>query len=172
MAVKKVGNPQERRDRSQALRNGLLFALAAALLWFAFATVSSAYGGTGRSSSASSRERNVTAVVQSCHRQGPISLNGFGYWWTCRAAVGAATVELRHSVATQQDVGRSVPVHELCANTNYTDCKYGRIDTVGWGGVIQALHLIEVFLLPLLLLGAALGLIRYFVWTPNQGSLY
>ncbi len=163
----------EHAKRSQALRNSLIYALGAVVLWLAVATASSLYGGTGRDESLDSREQNVTAtVVGPCHRQGTISLNGLGYWWTCRATVGSAAVELRHSVATETDIGRGVQVHELCTKQHHTGCRYGRVDRLGVAGIIEALHVIELAILPLLLFAAGTSLTRYFLRSTGPRSLY
>jgi Family of unknown function (DUF6346) len=150
------------KRRLPALLGALISFLCAVVLWSVVATASSIYGGTGRVHQDDDSQRDVTATVQSCTRQGPISLNGLGFWWTCRVTIGAGTVEVRHSVATEADVGRTVRVHELCADTDYTDCKYGRPSSIGWAGLIDALHLIEDFILPLLLFLSVVDLTRYF----------
>ena len=152
------GTPDFPAKRRAALRSGLILLLGAVALWLVVATAGSLYGGTGGSGKAGARQRDVTAVVHSCHRHGPVSLDGLGYWWTCRASVGATPVELRDSVATGADVGHDVRVHELCTGRNHTACSYGRIVAGGWGLLIRVLDLIEVFVLPVMLFGAALEL--------------
>jgi len=152
------GTPDFPAKRRAALRSGLTLLLGAVVLWLVVATAGSLYGGTATSDKAGSRERDVTAVVQSCHRQGPVGVNGFGYWWTCRARVGATTVELRHSVATGADIGHSVPVHESCTGRNHSTCSYGRVVAGAWGVLIRVLDLIELFVLPVMLFGAVLEL--------------
>jgi hypothetical protein len=156
MTAQDDGTSDFRSKRGAALRSGSTLLLGAVVLWLIVATAGSLYGGTGGSDTAGARQRDVTAAVESCHRQGPVSLNGLGYWWTCQARVGAATVELRHSVATRADVGHGVPVHELCTGTNHAECRYGRIVAGGWGVLIRVLDLIRIFLVPLMLFGAAL----------------
>jgi len=54
------------------------------------------------------------AVATSCERHGPVSIRGFGYWWTCRADVhwqgNGDTSEPRSAdFLTPDDIGK--PVH-------------------------------------------------------------
>ncbi|HEY0534998.1 MAG TPA: DUF6346 domain-containing protein [Actinoplanes sp.] len=151
MAQQDGGTSRIRSKRLAALRGGLVFLLGAAVLWAVVSTAGSIYGGTGGSTAAGRQERDVTAVVQSCRRQGPIGGNGLGYWWSCRAVVGATSIDLRHSVATPADVGRSVRVHELCTGDNHTQCGYGRPVAYAWGLLVRLLDLVEDILLPVLL---------------------
>jgi hypothetical protein len=154
------GGTDRRARRLLPLREGLLFILYAVVLWFAVATVGSLYGGTGRGTTLSSRDRDVTATVRSCRREGPIGRDGFGFWWTCQVSIGVDAVEVRHSVATDADVGHTVRVHELCSSKDYTDCKYGRPRGLLWTGLIAALRLIEYFVLAALAFGTVIALKR------------
>jgi len=161
MAGQDGGTPIKRERRTPWLREGLLWVLAIVILWFAVATAGSFIGGTGRSKTLHSQARDVTATVQSCYRQGPVSLNGLGYWWTCRAMVDGATVELRHSAARKADVGHSVRVHELCKGENHTDCKYDRTVGLGWMVLMEFLHLIEYNFLPVMVFLGSLTFYRF-----------
>jgi hypothetical protein len=57
--------PIKREKRTPLLLGGLLWFLAAVVLWFAVATAGSYLGGTGRSKTLHSQAWDVAATVQS-----------------------------------------------------------------------------------------------------------
>jgi hypothetical protein len=134
-------------SRWRVLRQALVFAVAAFLLWAFCATAQSFYGGTGAVRS-EPPEQHVTASVRACTRKGPVSWDGAGYWWTCEVVLPVAdgmttTASLRHSIATGADVGRSVRIREVCSDGDSADCHYGRDVNRAWAIPIALVNVIE-----------------------------
>ncbi|MFC8619749.1 DUF6346 domain-containing protein [Micromonospora purpureochromogenes] len=96
-----------------------------------------------------SREQPATATVRQCERAGPVSGNGFGYWWECDVAVrmrDGRTVEtaVGHSVVTPDDQGRRVDFREACFGANNTKCHYGRPTWLLWGIAVSILGMVKI----------------------------
>jgi hypothetical protein len=68
---------------------------------------------------------------------GPISRDGFGYWWTCAVTVttddGRVIQTVVHrSIVTPADRGAKTPFRESCKRHGFKDCSYGRPVARGW----------------------------------------
>lgn len=120
------------------------------VLLLAFATVLDLYKGTN-SGWIGPPERPAVAQVGDCHRLGPVSWDGFGYWWKCRVSVRVANGRVVHtvvyrSIVTPADRGRPVEFREACKGGT-TRCSYGRPVARGWKVALAAMGLIEWCLL-------------------------
>jgi hypothetical protein len=49
----------------------------------------------------------------------------------------------------------------MCTGKNHTKCGYDRVVPVGWMMLIEVVHLLEFFIVPLLLLAGVMDLKRY-----------
>lgn len=72
-------------------------------------TVASFYPGTGVVKS-SPAERPAEATVRDCRRVGPVSGDGFGYWWHCEVTIRThdgreVDTVVKHSIVTPDDRG-------------------------------------------------------------------
>ncbi|GGK98570.1 DUF6346 domain-containing protein [Mangrovihabitans endophyticus] len=69
----------------------------------------------------------AVAEVGRCHRYGPVSLDGFGWFWACevtvRTADGTVHAVVDGSKVTPNDAGRQVRFREYCDDSG---CSYGR----------------------------------------------
>jgi hypothetical protein len=113
----------------RVLADAIAIAVATFLLAGALWTVGNLNPGVYPSTEG--RYRHGTADVQECHRVGPVSLYGFGYWWRCEAEMtfadgGLVTVTVGHSIVSPDDIGRLVPFLEHCEGKDYEDCRYGK----------------------------------------------
>jgi len=135
------GKSPKFRSRRKSLAIAAALLGGAFVLWVAVNTAASAYGGLGSHRNERRVQSSITAHVLSCTRRGPISLDGAGYWWHCRATVplaggGTAEAVLGPSVAYLSDVGHDITVQSDCDN-NGGDCNYGNDDPQWLGGLIQ-----------------------------------
>jgi hypothetical protein len=142
-------------------------------------TVAGFYPGTGVVKS-SPREQPAVATVRNCERVGPVSANGFGYWWECDVTVqmrDGRTVEtaVGHSVVTPDDRGRRVEFREACFGDNNTKCRYGRPTWLLWGIALSALGMLRIAMsilavmaVGVCLLRMILGVPRYFAWVNRR----
>jgi hypothetical protein len=158
--------------RAYALGMAVLLVVAWTVVGFGLATVQSLYPGTGAAFPAA-KERPAIGHVGECRRAGPVSVNGFGYWWECRVLIRTddgreVRTVLRHSIVAPSDAGRDVDLRETCSGDDNTDCRYGRPADRTWGVAMAFLNLLVwavniafVFLVGLYLLGAVLGERRY-----------
>jgi hypothetical protein len=157
------------KDRLKMLAAAVVVAAVAVfLLLLLFTTVFSLYKGT-RTGYLSPQERPAVAQVGACQRLGPVSADGFGYWWKCRVTARVAdgrTVEtvVDRSTVTPADAGRMVAFREACKGGGLTRCSYGRPVGRGWKAALGALLIIEwsalalaAFLICLLLARAVPG---------------
>lgn len=156
------------KDRLKMLAAAVVVAAVAVFLLLLFTTVFSLNKGT-RTGYLSPQERAAVAQVGACQRLGPVSVDGFGYWWKCRVTVRVAdgrTVEtvVDRSIVTPADAGRMVDFREACKGRGLTRCSYGRPVGRGWKAALGALLIIEwsalalaAFLICLLLVRAVLG---------------
>lgn len=154
----------------------LVIVVPLAVMWivvgFAFATVESFYPGTGVAKGYPV-ERPAVGQVGECRRAGPLSVNGFGYWWECRVRIQTndgrvVRTVLRHSIVTPADAGRPVELREACFGAGNTRCRYGRPVNRGFAIALAFLRLFQravniafLFLVCLHLLGLVLGERRY-----------
>jgi hypothetical protein len=111
----------------------------------------------------------VVAEVGACRRLGPVSADGFGYWWKCQVTVRVAdgrvvNTTVDHSIVTPADAGRPVDFRESCKRGGTTGCSYGRPTGRGWKVAVGALVLVEwcvlafcAFMVLLLLVRGVLG---------------
>lgn len=96
-----------------------------------YLTVLSFYPGTGVIRPYGPTERPVQATVEECHRIGPVSDHGLGYWWVCRISVereggqGAEAV-VGGSIANPGQIGKVVTLNEACHDLEGTECGYGK----------------------------------------------
>ena len=135
---------------------GLVVALATT-------TVHSFYPGTG-SGRFGPPERTAVAEVGSCRRLGPVSVDGFGYWWQCEVTVRVeddrvVTAVVDRSVVSPVDRGRKIPFREACRGGGVTDCSYGRPVARGWKAVMGAFKLVEGMVLALIVFAIVVFLI-------------
>jgi hypothetical protein len=111
-------------------------------------------------------ERSAVAQVGDCHRLGPVSRDGFGYWWKCQVSVRVANGRVVHtvvdrSIVTPADRGRQVEFREAC-KSGTTECSYGRPVAVarGWRAALAAMGIIEWCLLAFCAFMALILLVR------------
>jgi Family of unknown function (DUF6346) len=159
-------------SRLYALVMAVLLAVVWVVVGFAFATVESLYPGTGVATGYPV-ERPAVGQVGECRRAGPLSVNGFGYWWECRVRIRTddgrvVQTVLRHSMVTPADAGRPVELREACFGADNTRCRYGRPVSRGFAVALRFLRVFEravnlafLFLVCLYLLGLVLGERRY-----------
>lgn len=107
------------RPARRAAMDVVLVLLAAAVVLAAL-TVASATQATAAFTDVG---RAGVARATSCDRKGPVSTNGYGYWYDCAADVnwddGArGRVSTGQSVLTPADIGREVQVRELEGGRN------------------------------------------------------
>ena len=130
-------------------------------------TVLDLYKGT-RSGWIGPAERPAVAQVGDCHRLGPVSRNGFGYWWKCQVSVRVTNGRVVHtvvdrSIVTPADRGRQVEFREACKGGT-TNCSYGRPVARSWKVALGLMSIIEwcllgfcAFIALLWLVGAVAG---------------
>ena len=92
--------------------------LATCVLALVSLSVLSLYPGAGAIRPGAS-EQPVRATVKECHRVGPLSGYGMGYWWICQAVVRhdegpERQVELGRSIVGPDDVGQVVELRAVC----------------------------------------------------------
>jgi len=111
-----------------------------AVLWLLLATTAiSLYQGVGAIGAKGPSEQAVQGTVQACHRVGPLSDQGLGYWWICDITVhadGRADTQgvLTRSIATPDQIGQTIELRERCFGEQNTDCGYGK-PTSTWGDI-------------------------------------
>ncbi|MGH3661590.1 MAG: DUF6346 domain-containing protein [Micromonosporaceae bacterium] len=171
--------------RLNQLGVAVLVATAGIVIGMGFATVESLYPGTGVVKSTPA-EKPAVARVQECRRVGPVSDNGFGYWWECRVVVrvaGGRVVKavVDGSVVGPLDAGREVEFREACFGDGDTDCSHGRPVNRAWGFAVAALGIVDTavsvfcwLMAAVYALRALLGVPRYFTlvnrWTQRTES--
>ena len=127
------------RARNLAVAAALL--AGAVALWLAVNTGVSLYGGLGDHSGEQRVQSDTTAHVVGCVRRGPISTDGIGFWWRCRAGVprpggGTAETVLGPSVAGPSDLGHDIAIRSDC-DTSGGDCNYGNDRSPWWGDLLK-----------------------------------
>ena len=147
MADANTSPPQWEDSRVGAALWAVVYLAAAVVSYLIFATVTSFYPGTGVYRP-STTERQVTAVVEHCEHKGPVSVDGFGYWWQCsiRGTVeGGRTVHatVTRSILGPADVGRQVHLREACGASPGSGCRYGRAVSPIWGALVKAVWIIS-----------------------------
>ncbi|GAA2186261.1 DUF6346 domain-containing protein [Micromonospora lupini] len=157
-------------------------ALAAALVGSSLVldTVASFYPGTSVVKSTPA-ERRAEATVQDCHRVGPVSGDGLGYWWHCAVTVRTndgreVRTAVCHSVVTPDDRGQAIEFREACYGKANTDCRYGHPAWRVWALALSMLGMVRIGLLFVLLVGigvyllsALVGVPRYYAWVNRCG---
>ncbi len=158
--------------RLRALFAMVMTLLATCVLALVSLSVLSLYPGAGAIRPGAS-EQPVRATVKECHRVGPLSGYGMGYWWICQAAVRhdvgpERQVELGRSIVGPDDVGQVVELRAVCRGGGETDCYYGRpmafILVLGYAIVEMALKVLVIgllFAVGVYLLKAVLGAPAY-----------
>ncbi|MGC4810889.1 DUF6346 domain-containing protein [Micromonospora sp. DT228] len=158
-------------------------ALAAGLVASSLAldTVWSFYPGVGVFKSTPAQQP-VEATVHECRRVGPVSGDGFGYWWHCALTVRTrdgreVRTVVRHSTVTPADRGGPVEFREVCHGKGNTDCRYGRPAWRIWAfalallGILRtSLVLLLLFLVGVYLLRTVVGVPRYYAWVNRRGQ--
>ncbi|RAO27169.1 hypothetical protein PSN13_06085 [Micromonospora saelicesensis] len=161
----------------------VVVALAAGTVGWTLAldTVASFYPGTGMVRSTPS-ERPAKATVNDCRKVGPVSADGFGYWWHCAVTVRTSDgrevrTVVRHSTVTPGDRSRPVEFREVCHGKGNTDCRYGRPAWRIWALALAALGIVRrgVVLLLLMCVGfyllrTVVGVPRYYAWVNRRGE--
>lgn len=104
----------------------------------------------------------VVADVTRCVRVGPLSGNGFGYWWECAATIRSeggreTSTVLRRSIVSPSDVGTPVSLRAACPDATDTDCSYGRPANAALGIAVWAFQYVHL----LILLGFLVFVLRY-----------
>jgi hypothetical protein len=142
----------------------VVLATVAIVLLFGFTTVRSLYKGTA-AGWFGPPERPVVAEVGTCRRLGPVSVDGFGYWWKCQVTVRAADgrvvrASVDRSIMTPADRGRPVELREACEGGGATGCSYGRPVARGWKVAVGALVFIQWCVLAFIGFAVVMVLIR------------
>src|SRR5689334_742521 len=111
-----MGDTRSRSGRASprvrsAKRAALCF-LVGTFSWLALLTVGNLYHGTGVVKTVP-HETPAVAQVGACRRVGPVSPDGFGYWWHCDAVVTTAAgrfvrTTVGRSILTPSDAGTTV----------------------------------------------------------------
>lgn len=138
--------------RLKMLASAVVTVAVGIVLLLAFATVFDLFKGVGGWSGPP--ERPAVAQVGDCHRLGPVSRDGFGYWWKCQVSVRVADGRVVHSVVdssivTPADRGRQVEFREACKGGGTTKCSYGRPVARVWKVAFALMDIIESGLLVL-----------------------
>jgi hypothetical protein len=138
------------------------------LVLLVLTTLLSLYPGDGTIGSQGPPDRAVRATVRACDRVGPVSGQGLGYWWICDVAVRADGRADTHgvvtrSIATPDEIGRTIDLRERCSDERNTACVYGEPASQWWGlylGVLVILkRLVGLMVLVLVILEVALGIV-------------
>jgi hypothetical protein len=162
-------------ERLKMLAGAVVMVAVGIVLLLAFGTVFGLYKGTS-SGWFGPPERPAVAQVGDCHRLGPVSRDGFGYWWKCQVSVRVANGRVVHtmvyrSIVTPADRGRQVEFREACKNGT-TKCSYGRPVARGWKVALGAMNLIEWCLLGFCAFMALLCLVRAVAGPRGYERLY
>jgi hypothetical protein len=141
-----------------------------------FTTLHSLYPGT-RSGWFGPPERAAAAEVKTCRRLGPVSIDGFGYWWECAVTVRVeggrvADTVVDRSIVTPADAGRTVEFRESCRGGGFDRCSYGRPAARGWKAAIGALILIEWTVLAFFAFAVVVILVRAVLGRRGYTALY
>ncbi|WTE89625.1 DUF6346 domain-containing protein [Micromonospora zamorensis] len=134
-------------------------------------TVASFYPGTGVVKS-SPAERPAEATVRDCRRVGPVSGDGFGYWWHCEVTIRThdgreVDTVVKHSIVTPDDRGKPVEFREACYEKDNADCRYGRPAWRVWALALEMLRMVRNAMLMLLLCGVWYALQRTVLGVPR-----
>lgn len=160
--VRPQGHPSAGTERSgdgpvkfrvESFLAALVVAVAGLAVLLGLTTLQSLYKGTG-AGYLGPAERVATAQVGSCQRLGPVSVDGFGYWWKCQVRVRVSdgrVVEtvVDRSIVNPSEVGRTVDFREACKNGATTGCSYGRPVGTAVKAAVGALVLVGWSLLAL-----------------------
>ncbi|WP_431912236.1 DUF6346 domain-containing protein [Micromonospora carbonacea] len=146
-------------------------AVAIVVSWLVFDTVAGFYPGTGVVKP-TPKERPAQATVGECRRVGPVSGDGFGYWWRCAVTVRTgdgreARIVTGNSVVTPADRGRPVDFREACFGRGNTDCRYGRPVSRVWALAVTSLGMVRIGLTILLIFGVWYSLLRSVLGVPR-----
>jgi len=120
---------QAGQDRLKSLMYALAMVAVGVAILAISTTWQSFYPGT-RSGYLGPQERSAVAEVGACHRLGPVSVDGLGYWWECDVTVRVedgrvVQTSVDRSIVTPSDVGRQVEFREGCVRGGLTGCTYG-----------------------------------------------
>ncbi|MFG1871698.1 DUF6346 domain-containing protein [Micromonospora arborensis] len=144
-------------------------------------TVTSFYPGVGVFKSIPAQQP-AEATVHECRRVGPVSGDGFGFWWHCAVTVQTrdgreVRTVVRHSTVTPTDRGRPVEFREVCHGKGNTECRYGRPAWRIWAFALALLGILRTSLVLVLLMGigvyllrTVVGVPRYFAWVNRRGK--
>ncbi|MDI5937294.1 MULTISPECIES: DUF6346 domain-containing protein [unclassified Micromonospora] len=146
-------------------------AVAIVVSWLVFNTMTGFYSGTGMVKSTPA-ERPAQATVGECRRVGPVSGDGFGYWWQCAVTVRTGDgrevrIVTRNSAVTPADRGGPVDFREACFGKGNTDCRYGRPVSRVWALAVTILGMVRVALTIMLILGVWYSLLRSVLGVPR-----
>lgn len=135
-------------------------------------TLVSLYQGVGAIGAQGPPATPVRATVQDCHRVGPLSDHGLGYWWICDIAVqtdGRADTQgvVTRSIATPDQIGQTLDLLERCYGEGNTDCGYGRPTNVWWDIYLVAVRFAQWGLVILLGINAVFNVVMAIVGAPR-----
>jgi len=139
-------------------------------------TLESFYPGT-RSGYLGPQERPAVAEVGACHRLGPVSVDGLGYWWECDVTVRVedgrvVQTTVDRSIVTPSDAGRQVEFREGCERGGLTGCTYGLPVGRGWKTLIGLGQYVERILLAFLAFVVVVCLVRAVLGRDGYIRLY
>ncbi|HEX7996095.1 MAG TPA: DUF6346 domain-containing protein, partial [Streptosporangiaceae bacterium] len=167
------------KDRLEMLLGAVIAAGAGVLLLLLFATAFNLYNGT-RSGYFGPVERPAVARVASCERAGPVSPDGFGYWWRCHARVQVADGRMINTVVdrstlTPADKGHAVEFREACKideGGRRSKCSYGRPVGRGWKVLVTTMSYLERVLIAFCAVCTLLCLVRAVLGRGGYARLY
>lgn len=125
-------------------------------------------------------------TVTGCQRVGPVTVNGFGYWWECAVVITLSdgrTVSstVGPSVVKPSDAGHTVSLVGSCKRRDYSHCIYTREGNYAIGLGVRLLGIVELVVvlfgglfalwaMLLGLLGARLSACFFGRWIPNADA--
>ena len=161
--------------RLRSLLIALGFLVMTYVMSIVFLTANSLYPGTGSIRPLGPSEQMVHARVEDCHRVGPVSSYGFGYWRECGVLLQAGSKEAKavigRSIVEPTDVGKLIELREACFGPTGFDCKYGKPTGLGWQFYVGALRILRLFLAISLLASSAVFLARAVLGAPRYFAL-
>ena len=124
------------RYRATYLGLGIAALLVVVAVLLGVNSLTNLYHGDPSPSGDVTTTRASTAIGR-CDRAGPVSVSGYGYWWTCDVTLTLAdgrtvTTTVDRSTVTPADRADPPTLVEHCQHTGFTDCAYSRTGGNGW----------------------------------------